>query len=70
MVGVSAMSHPEMVSREAERLQIAGFVVAARSWPGALVLSGDAGIGNTMLWSLAIEYAAEAGVRVLVTRCT
>ena len=33
------------------------------------MISGDAGIGKTVLWRAAVEAAEAAGVRVLATRC-
>lgn len=48
---------------------------AARDWmgllgsgPAALLISGEAGIGKTSLWSAAVDLAREAGARVLVSR--
>ena len=56
-----------MVGRESEHEKVCDFVAAAGSG-GALLLTGEAGIGKTTLWEAGIVVARERGKRVLVAR--
>jgi DNA-binding CsgD family transcriptional regulator/Cdc6-like AAA superfamily ATPase len=58
-----------LVGRDTELAAIEKFMAAATNGvPGALVLSGEPGIGKTVLWEAGVERAAAAGHRVLVHR--
>ena len=48
-----------VIGREQEQRAIASFLDGAADGPGALVLSGEAGIGKTVLWEAGIEEALE-----------
>lgn len=54
------------VGRVEELTAIRSFL--ARRGPGALVLSGGAGVGKTTLWEAGAELAGRSGHRVLATR--
>jgi DNA-binding CsgD family transcriptional regulator len=55
-------------AREVERERLDAFVAALPDGARALLLRGEAGIGKTALWRLALERCGEAGIRVLLTR--
>jgi DNA-binding CsgD family transcriptional regulator len=44
------------------------FLHAAESWPGALLIEGEPGIGKTTMLQWAREQAAQSGMRVLTAR--
>jgi DNA-binding CsgD family transcriptional regulator len=58
----------EILGREAEVAEIAGFIGSVRDGPSALILDGAAGIGKTTLWSAGVAVAHEAGHQVLSCR--
>ena len=66
------MSHVQaardLVGREEELGAIVGLVDAHEDLPGAVVLSGEAGIGKTTLWLAGIDAAAARGYRILSCR--
>lgn len=53
---------PEIVGRDTELGEIAGFVRAFPAGADALILEGEAGIGKTILWTAAVEVARGAGL--------
>lgn len=55
---------PDLVGRDSELAAIDRFIDQA-SFPRALVLEGDAGIGKTVLWRAGIERASSRGFRIL-----
>lgn len=57
-----------VVGRDAERRAIDAWLDAAR--PASLLISGEAGIGKSTLWSYAVERAADRGDRVLAWRAS
>jgi hypothetical protein len=57
-----------VIGRDQERTRIESFLVGPR--PAALLIEGEAGIGKTMLWSLALETAASRGERTLSWRAS
>jgi DNA-binding CsgD family transcriptional regulator len=58
----------DLVGREDELTHIVGVLDAPNAASGPIVLSGDAGIGKTELWSAGLEAASERGIRTLATR--
>jgi DNA-binding CsgD family transcriptional regulator len=58
----------ELVGREQELASIEGFVLRSGRTPAALVLSGEPGIGKTVLWQAGMERARERQARVLSYR--
>ncbi len=58
----------EAVVGRGEELEAIETFVAADSWPRALVLSGEAGMGKTTLWRAGVEQADAAGHTVLTAR--
>ena len=58
----------EVIGREEELGSIEAFLVRVASDPCALVLSGEAGIGKTILWEAGVEEASERFGRVLLHR--
>ena len=60
--------HPGLIGREAELGHIGAWADLLDSGPAGLVVSGEAGIGKTTVWSSAVEVAAAHGARVLVSR--
>lgn len=56
------------VGRIVESERIAGFLRAVESWPAALVLDGEAGIGKSTVWEAGLQRAREAGMQVLSAR--
>lgn len=56
------------VGREAELDSIQAFVDAVPRGPSALTISGEAGIGKTILWEAGVESARDHGFRVLMCR--
>src|ERR1700738_1177641 len=57
-----------IVARRAEEQALADFLDSAPNQPSALVIVGDAGIGNPTLWLDALRRAGERGFRVLAAR--
>jgi DNA-binding CsgD family transcriptional regulator len=55
------------VGRDAEVTEIAGFLSAASGAPAALVISGETGIGKTMVWQHVLQGAPQSA-RVLSCR--
>ncbi len=58
----------EVIGRDAELASIAGFLDSVDAGPAALVLSGEPGIGKTVLWELGVEGARVRFGRVLSCR--
>ena len=65
--GVIAMP-AEVIGREEELGAVEAFLADMERGPAALVLSGEAGIGKTILWEAGVEQAAERFGRVLSHR--
>ncbi|WP_211239678.1 helix-turn-helix transcriptional regulator [Jiangella gansuensis] len=58
------------IARDAELAQLRGALERARSGsPGAVLVSGDAGVGKSRLLTEFLAEAAEGGARVLLGRC-
>lgn len=64
----AARGRAGVVGRESEHAVLNGFLDADPL--GALLLSGEAGIGKTTLWEAGIDAARERGVRVLSARAS
>ncbi len=58
----------ELIGRDDELVSIAGFLDSVAAGPVALVLSGEPGIGKTVLWELGVEEARMRFGRVLSCR--
>jgi DNA-binding NarL/FixJ family response regulator len=58
----------EIIGREEELGSIQAFLHRVREGSGALVLSGEAGIGKTILWEAGLEEAEQSRARVLLHR--
>ena len=58
----------ELIGRDEELVSIAGFLDSVEAGPAALVLSGEPGIGKTVLWELGVEEARVRFGRVLSCR--
>ena len=58
-----------VIGRDAELASIGELLVKIEGGPAALVISGEAGIGKTVLWEAAVGCADRAGLRVLSCRC-
>src|SRR5947207_13443677 len=58
----------EVVGRDEELAVVRDFLAGVDSFPSALFIEGEAGIGKTTLWSGALALAAEHGYRVLSAR--
>ena len=58
----------DVIGREDDLAAIAAFLERVRSGPQALVLSGEPGIGKTVLWESGVALAAQRGDRVLSYR--
>ena len=59
---------PEIIGRDEELSAVRAFISRVGDGPGALVLSGEAGIGKTILWEAGVEEARERCSRVLTCR--
>ena len=59
---------PEIIGRDEALSAVRGFISRVGDGPGALVLSGEAGIGKTILWEVGVEEARERFSRVLTCR--
>ena len=57
-----------VIGREEELGAIEAFLAAAEQGPQALVLSGEPGIGKTILWEAGVEQARERLDDVLICR--
>ena len=57
-----------VIGRDAEIGSIEAFLARVEGGPTALVLSGEAGIGKTVLWEAGVEDARERLDRVLICR--
>ena len=57
---------PEIIGRDEELGAVRAFISRVGDGPGALVLSGEAGIGKTILWEAGVEEARERFDRVLI----
>src|SRR5262245_61464641 len=62
------MRTPAVIGRGDELDGIAEFLADVESGPCALVLSGEAGIGKTILWEAGVEQARDRFTRVLSHR--
>jgi len=51
---------PGPIGRDAEIAKICGFLLAASQSPAALAITGDAGIGKTMVWKQMIQASGSA----------
>ena len=58
----------QVIGREEELGSIEAFLARIEDGPAALVLSGEAGIGKTVLWEVGVEEAEERFGRVLLHR--
>ena len=61
-------SASEVIGREREQVALRAFAEGLGEGPAAVLLAGDAGMGKTTLWRVAVETARGKGHRVLVTR--
>ncbi|WP_370384769.1 AAA family ATPase [Catenulispora sp. GAS73] len=59
---------PMFISRPAELAAVRELIADPAGRPRALVLTGEAGIGKSTVWSAGVELAREAGWRVLSAR--
>ena len=57
----------ELIGRDAERREIEGWIGADHRSSGALLLTGEAGIGKTTLWRHAVADARRAGRLVIAS---
>ena len=65
----TAVTAPQMViSRPTELAAVRELIADPAGRPRALVLTGEAGIGKSTVWSAGVELAREAGWRVLSAR--
>ena len=60
--------HTAIVGREPELALVAGFLDGVASWPAALLVEGEAGIGKTTVWLEAVREAEARPFRVLQSR--
>jgi predicted ATPase len=58
----------DVIGRDDELAAIAAFLEQTESGPGALVLSGEPGIGKTLLWERGVEVAESRFARILTCR--
>lgn len=68
MVRQVADSVPQPALRTVDAAAVSTLLDDASTAPAGLVISGDAGIGKTTLWSSALRGAADRGFRVLSAR--
>jgi ATP/maltotriose-dependent transcriptional regulator MalT len=59
-----------VIGRDEELAAVRAFLGRIEDGPCAFVLSGEAGIGKTVLWETGVAEAEQSGVRVLVGRGT
>jgi DNA-binding CsgD family transcriptional regulator len=57
-----------VIGRDEELAAIEAFLTDVERGPTALVLSGEPGIGKTILWEIGVEESEQRGIRVLVGR--
>ena len=62
------MGEAAVIGRDEELGAVRAFLERLAEGPGALVLSGEAGIGKTVLWEAGVEDARERLARVLICR--
>ena len=62
------MAASTVIGRDAELAVIDDFLSSAAHGPGVLLLSGEPGIGKTILWEAGVDGAAARGYRVLTHR--
>jgi DNA-binding CsgD family transcriptional regulator len=62
-----ALDH-ELVGRESELGVVDGWVARLGRGPTALIVSGEPGIGKTVVWNRAVAAAGDAGGHLLVSR--
>src|SRR5215471_194339 len=62
------MSAASVIGRDEEFAAIHAFLADVEEGPRALVLSGEAGIGKTVLWERGIEEASRSFSRILTCR--
>jgi DNA-binding NarL/FixJ family response regulator len=55
----------EIFGRDVELGAMERFLDSGPTWPSAVVIEGEAGIGKTTLWLQGVRRAAERGIRVL-----
>jgi DNA-binding CsgD family transcriptional regulator len=55
----------QLIGRESEMERIRAFLAAAKTDGGALLVTGDPGVGKTVLMNAASEAASAAGMRIL-----
>jgi DNA-binding CsgD family transcriptional regulator len=65
---MGGMAQGEVVGRDAELEFVEGFLDEVRSGPAALVLSGEPGIGKTILWRAGLQEARARCAGVLTCR--
>ncbi|HLF69208.1 MAG TPA: AAA family ATPase [Gaiellaceae bacterium] len=58
----------DVIGREEERRAVGRFLQRCERGPAALVVSGEPGIGKTVLWQAGVEAARDLGMVVLVCR--
>lgn len=61
-------THQMLIARPAELAAIRELIAKPAERPRAVVLTGEAGIGKSTVWSAGVELAREAGWRVLAAR--
>ncbi len=59
---------PSLIGRDAELADLGRWLHLLADGPAALVISGEAGIGKSTIWSAATSQGAAQGARVLVSR--
>lgn len=59
-----------VIGRQEERSELAAFLDGMRTGPAGAVLTGEPGIGKTVLWEDAVARAASRSFRVLCTRAS
>jgi DNA-binding CsgD family transcriptional regulator len=64
----AASASMALVGRGTELDLLRGFVERAGEGPGAILLTGEAGIGKTALWRYAVGYGRRSGAMVMTAR--
>lgn len=62
------MARAAVIGRDEELASIEAFLAGVAESPAALILSGEPGIGKTLLWEAGVENAEDRHVRVLLHR--
>src|SRR5262245_891854 len=62
------MSRRAVIGRDNELATLDAFLIEVAQGPAALVVSGEAGIGKTILWEAGVEAARDRFGRVLACR--